>query len=205
MRPTAVISLVILLLLSCRGPSEPVPLWAPGFETPIIPGIYRTDADGNILQEYGAPHIPEDPAGLLEVYPVYPNPFNRHASGRFYISPSILKARVKVWIVRGISVMEGAYHAEITQANDRVAATPGGVACQILIDDRYTFDPELPDTGVKWYFNYTIYMDESYPDGYYRCYFQVNDILSWTDFLLLNDVSCNNLLRLGLELPDRCD
>ncbi|MFB0517284.1 MAG: hypothetical protein ACETWG_11875 [Candidatus Neomarinimicrobiota bacterium] len=197
MRVIAVGFISLVILSSCRGPNEPAPLRAPELRPPLIPGIFRTDESGNNLGTIGNPDIPEDATGLLRVDPAYPNPF--YSMTTIQITQSG-QTHIRVWIVRGIGFAEDSYYSGFTQIGNQLVATPGGLADLLVMDGGFDFDPSHPIAQ----HNIIVRMDETFEDGYYRCYIQADEVLLWTDLLLLNDVSCINLKRLGLE-ASYCD
>lgn len=185
MRVTPVWVIILITLYGCRGPNEPVPLWAPGLSRPFIPGIIWTDETGNDLGKIGDPQIPLDPTGLLELYGPYPNPTHYDIRVNFTLSRP---AQVRSWVVRGIGFTENKRYSSYTQVGTHVVATPGEPAVFVLDDQDIPMGNNL----------LLIEINETWDDGYYRIYVQADDVLLWADFLFLTDVSCENLRKFGV-------
>jgi hypothetical protein len=210
--------LIILLLLvsaglSCHSPndSEIVPS-SPDMSQPIVTGIYITNAFGpdpigvwgnpsdgsstvsvsypNFSIADGVSHPVDSPlrkAGAvspgvlttsLKLDNPYPNPFN----GGVVISFSIpTTSKVELFVVPARLADDLSY--DICSYSGAIAASPLRTAIAILV-----FEPKTAGMFVcNW--NSRDQNGNVLPDGFYRIYLRVNNMVCWHDVLLANDVA----------------
>lgn len=163
---------MLICLLGCRDGEGP--LRSPHLQSPVITGIYLTDAMGVLIGTWGSPSDLPQPGGRpngpgnLPLYfdfaGIYPNPSDGITTIRYDLPQA---TRVKIWAVRGRTMDE---FNDITFGGSNFFSADD-LNVQI-IEDKYS---EAGKYSVLWTRNKDI------SDGFYRIYIQANNLLAWRD------------------------
>jgi hypothetical protein len=164
--------LFFFFLIGCRDGEGP--LRSPHLQSPVITGIYLTDAIGVLIGTWGNPSDLPQPGdnsngtGHIPLYfefvGLYPNPSYGITTIRYDLPQA---TRVKIWVVRGRTTDE---LNDITFGGSNFFSADD-LNVQI-IEDRYS---EAGNFSALWTRN------KSIPDGFYRIYIQANNLLAWRD------------------------
>jgi hypothetical protein len=168
--------IVFLLFSACN--EEESPLRAPELSTPIINGLFLTDASGNPVGKWGSPNhkISGNATSCAQKIELnaYPVPASFFVNLRY---SSACNLPVTIWVTP--AQLADDLQSDAINFGNALLLKAGGLSIKTLAKEQSGINQIMwdgtDDTG------------KVVPPGFYRIYFRTGDLLLWEDVLLYQD------------------